>query len=361
MLDARIKKKFSSGNSHTLIIDVNVRAAGGITVLFGPSGAGKTSILRAIAGILTPDEGRITLGEDTYFDSTSGISLPMRQRRIGYVFQNHALFPHLTAEQNVLYGIRAHSRSAASKRAQELFSMLGISKTADRYPHRLSGGEQQRVALARALATEPLIMLLDEPLSAVDLATRSRLLEEISAIQRRSGIPFIYVTHNHSEAVRLGDTMVVLDEGKVVQEGIPLEIFNSPQTASAAKIVGAENLFVGKILHHQSEDGLSAIEIKSCRLEVPFNGLPIGSQITIGIRSEDIIVSREHLTQTSARNVLRGVIKYVINDVDKTELVVFCGIDFKVSVTPGAVKQLGLETGCPVFLLIKARAIHLLE
>jgi molybdate transport system ATP-binding protein len=361
MLDARIKNRFASGNGSAFAIDVHVKAAGGITVLFGPSGAGKTSILRAIAGILTPDEGRITLDEDTYFDSASGVSLPMQRRKVGYVFQNHTLFPHLTAEQNVLYGLRAESRHAARERAQELFSLLGISKTADRYPHRLSGGEQQRVALARALATDPLIMLLDEPLSAVDMATRSRLLEEISAIQRRSGIPFLYVTHNHSEAMRLGDTMVVLDEGKVVQEGIPLEIFNSPQTASVAKIVGTENLFVGKILHHQSEDGLTTIEVKSCRLEVPFNGLPIGSQVTIGIRSEDIIVSREHLTQISARNVLQGVIKHVINDVDKMELVVFCGIDFKVSVTPGAIRQLKLEAGSIVYLLIKARAVQLLE
>lgn len=361
MLDARIKKRFGSGNSHTLTIDVNVKAAGGVTVLFGSSGAGKTSILRAIAGIITPDEGRIRLGEDTYFDSAAGINLPMQQRKVGYVFQNHALFPHLTAEQNVLYGIRADSRSSAHEHAQELFSILGIQKIADRYPHRLSGGEQQRVALARALATDPLIMLLDEPLSAVDVATRSRLLEEISAIQRRSGIPFLYVTHNHREAARLGDTLIVIDEGKVVQEGIPLEIFNAPQTASVAKVVGTENLFVGKILHHQFEDGTTTIDINSCLVEAPLNGLPIGSRVTIGIRSEDIIISREHLTQTSARNVLQGVIKHMLSDVDKTELVVFCGIDFKVSITPATVRMLKLEVGSPVFMLIKARAIHLLE
>jgi molybdate transport system ATP-binding protein len=361
MLDARIKKQFGSGNGHTFTLDVNVKAAGGITVLFGPSGAGKTSILRAVAGILTPDEGRITLGEDTYFDSAAGISSPMQHRKVGYVFQNHALFPHLTAEQNVLYGIRAESRHAAHERAQELFSLLGIPKTADRYPHRLSGGEQQRVALARALATDPLIMLLDEPLSSVDMAMRSRLLEEISAIQRRSGIPFLYVTHNHSEAARLGDTMVVLDEGKIVQEGIPMEIFNAPRTASVARVVGAENVFVGKVLRHQFEDGITTIDIKSCHVEMPLNGLPIGSPATIGIRAEDIIISLEHLTQISARNVLQGVIKHIFSDADKTELVVSCGIDFKASITPAAVRHLRLEVGSTVFLLIKARAIHLLE
>lgn len=360
MLDAHIKKQLGSGNGHALTIDVNVRAAGGITVLFGASGAGKTSILRAIAGIIRPDQGRITLGDKTYFDSTAGVNLPMQKRKIGYVFQNHTLFPHLTAEQNALYGARADSRLSTRERVRELFSALGIQKTAARYPHELSGGEQQRVALARALATDPRIMLLDEPLSAVDVATRSRLLEEISAIQKRTGIPFLYVTHNHSEAVRLGNAMIVIDEGKVVQEGSPLEIFNAPRTAPVARVVGAENVFVGRILRHQPEDGMTEIDVHSCLMEAPYNSLPIGSTVTVGIRSEDIIVSREHITHTSARNVLPGVIKHIIRDVDKTELVVFCGIDFKVSVTQAAVRALGLEAGSKVYLLIKARALHLL-
>lgn len=361
MLNARIKKQFDSGNGRTFTIDVDVKTAGGITVLFGSSGAGKTSILRAIAGMMAPDEGSITLGENTYFDSAKGISLSMQKRRVGYVFQNHALFPHLTAEQNVLYGIRAGSRHSARERVQELLSMLGIQKTAGRYPHRLSGGEQQRIALARALATDPLIMLLDEPLSAVDVATRSRLLEEISTTQRRSGIPFLYVTHNHSEAVRLGDTVMVIDEGKVVQEGIPLEVFNAPRTASVAKVVGTENIFVGRILDHHFGDGTTTVDVNSCFVEAPLNGLPVGTQVTIGLRSEDIIVSREHLTQTSARNVIQGLIKKILSDVDRTELVVSCGVDFKVSITPATVRLLELEVGTTVYLLIKARAVHLLE
>ncbi len=360
MLHARIKKQLGDSNGHTLAIDVNVSASSGITVLFGSSGAGKTSILRAIAGIIKPEEGRIALGEKIYFDSAAGINLPMQQRKIGYVFQNHMLFPHLTAEQNVFYGVRSDSRISARERVQELLSLLGIEKTAGRYPHELSGGEQQRVALARALATDPSIMLLDEPLSAVDVATRSHLLEEISTIQQRSGIPFLYVTHNHSEAVRLGNSMIVIDEGKVVQEGAPLEIFNAPQTASVARVVGAENVFVGKILRHLPDDGMTEIDVNSCLIEAPYNALPIGSHVTIGIRSEDIIVSREHLTQISARNVIQGVIKHIIRDVDKTELVVFCGIDFKVSVTQAAVRALGLEAGSKVYLLIKARALHVL-
>jgi molybdate transport system ATP-binding protein len=360
MLEARIRKQLGSGNGHALTIDVTVRAGSGVTVLFGSSGAGKTSILRAIAGIITPDWGRITLEDRIYFDSEKGISLPMQERKIGYVFQHHALFPHLTAEQNVLYGARADSRRSALKRIRELFDLLGIQKTAARYPHELSGGEQQRVALARALATDPLIMLLDEPLSAVDVATRSRLLEEISGIQRRSGIPFLYVTHNHNEAMRLGNTMIVIDEGKVVQKGTPVEIFSAPHTAPVARVVGTDNVFAGRILRHHPEDGMTEIDLSSCLIEASYNSLPIGTQVTVGIRPEDVIISRENLTQTSARNVLPGIIKNILRDAEKTELVVSCGVDFKVSVTQGAVRALNLEAGSEVYLLIKARAVHLL-
>jgi len=360
MLDARIKKRLGNGIGNSLTIDVMMRAGDGITVLFGPSGAGKTSILRAIAGVTAPDEGRITLNGDVYFDSANRINLPMQHRRIGYVFQNHVLFPHLTAEQNVLYGTSHGSRLCARERVRDLFELMGIENTAPRYPYELSGGEQQRVALARALATDPLLMLLDEPLSAVDVATRSRLLEEISSIQKRSRIPFLYVTHNQSEAARLGNAMILIDEGKVLQEGAPLEVFNAPRTAPVARIVGTENIFVGQILKHSLEDGTTVVEMGSCKVEIPYNGLAPGKQVTVGIRSEDILISREHLTQTSARNVLPGRIVGIITDPDKAELIVDCGVDFKVSVTPATVRILKLEMGNNIYLLIKARALHVL-
>ena len=224
MLDARIHKRLGLGNAP--VIDVHIQALDGVTVLFGPSGAGKTSILRAVAGIIIPDEGRITLGDKVFFDSSGGINLPMKRRGVGYVFQNHLLFPHMTAEQNALYGARGDKRKSARERVHDLFAMMGISKTITRRPHELSGGEQQRVALVRALATEPAIMLLDEPLSAVDAATRSRLTDEIADIQRRTGVPFLYVTHNHAEAVRLGKTVILIDGGKITRQGKPMEILD---------------------------------------------------------------------------------------------------------------------------------------
>jgi molybdate transport system ATP-binding protein len=211
-------------------LDVEFMAASGVTILFGHSGSGKTTCLRAVAGIVTPDEGRISLDERLYFDSASGVNLSIQQRRVGFVFQDYVLFPHLTAEQNVAYGIRVGensgglSNAAKRERARQLLALLGIEYAARQYPRELSGGESQRVALARALASDPAIVLLDEPLSAVDAKTRARLLTEIKATQQRTDIPFLYVTHNVAEVVEIGDHVIVLDDGRVIQQGSPLEV-----------------------------------------------------------------------------------------------------------------------------------------
>jgi molybdate transport system ATP-binding protein len=241
MLQVSIRKQIGaerqtrSGNNEgesrqAFRLDVEFMAASGVTILFGHSGSGKTTCLRAVAGIVTPDEGRISLDERLYFDSASGVNLSIQQRRVGFVFQDYVLFPHLTAEQNVAYGIRVGensgglSNAAKRERARQLLALLGIEYAARQYPRELSGGESQRVALARALASDPAIVLLDEPLSAVDAKTRARLLAEIRATQQRTGIPFLYVTHNVAEVVEIGDHVIVLDDGRVIQQGSPLEV-----------------------------------------------------------------------------------------------------------------------------------------
>jgi molybdate transport system ATP-binding protein len=208
------------------MLDVSFAAADGITILFGPSGSGKTTTLRVIAGIIQPDEGRIEIGGRTFFDSDTGANLSIQNRRVGYVFQDYALFPHLTGEQNVGYGIKDKSEATRRDRARQLLSLFKVAHLGGRYPQNMSGGEQQRIALARALASDPSVVLLDEPLSAVDLETRSGLLDEVAAAQARFGIPFLYVTHNPTEARRLGTHVVVLDKGKVKVTGEPAEIFN---------------------------------------------------------------------------------------------------------------------------------------
>ena len=197
--------------------------------MFGQSGAGKTTTLRAIAGIVAPDEGRISIGDDIYFDSAEGKNLSIQKRRVGYVFQEYALFPHMTAEQNVAYGMKEKGDKGVRRRqrAREMLTLFHIEHVRQRYPQNMSGGEQQRTALARALASDPAVVLLDEPLSAVDAETRSRLLDEVVAAQERVRIPFVYVTHNTTEAMRLGSQVVVLHEGRVKQTGHPAEVFNT--------------------------------------------------------------------------------------------------------------------------------------
>jgi molybdenum ABC transporter ATP-binding protein len=360
MLDVRFQKTFRS-NGDAFSLDVAFTARGGFTVLFGPSGAGKTSALRAIAGILAPETGKIQLDGRTYFDSASGTNVPIQQRRVGYVFQEYLLFPHLTAEQNVAYGLRSKAAGAGRQHPAELLELMGVSYAARRYPRELSGGEQQRVALARALASAPALMLLDEPLSAVDASTRARLLDEIVALQRRSAIPFLYVTHSPADAVRAADEVLLMENGRVIESGPPIEVFNAPRSVAAVRAVGEENILLAEVTEHHLPEGITFLQAGPCRFVAPYNGLPAGTRITLGIRSDDIIVSCERPSRTSARNVLPGTLKEILRDRERVDLVVACGVDMKVRVTPQAVAALELRPGSEVYLLIKASSCHLLS
>jgi molybdate transport system ATP-binding protein len=361
MLNAKIKKEFRTKARVTFALDANFVVHQGITVLFGPSGSGKTTILRSIAGIAVPDEGRIELGERVYFDSETGTNVPIQRRKIGFVFQDYLLFPHLTAAQNVAYGIGSASPKGRRDRAIELLDLLGIAYTSDRRPLQLSGGEQQRVALARALGSDPAILLLDEPLSALDAATRLRLLGEIVELQRKSRIPFLYVTHSPADAVRLGDFALILNAGRIVQEGKPAEVFNAPRDPEVSRAVGSENILAGRIQEHNERAGVSVIDLAGCKLVIPYSPLPKNAPVTIGIRSDDIIVSRERIGQTSARNLFEGTIKQVVKDGPEVDLLTACGVNLKVRVTAQACESLDLKPGAKVFLLIKASSCHLLS
>lgn len=210
-MSVEVKAKKRLGN---FVLDVSFAIGNGITVLGGESGAGKTTTLRLIAGMIAPDEGKITVGGITYFDSANKINVPIQQRHVGFVFQDYALFPHLTAFKNIAYGIGKHNGVDPAARTNELLALFRIEHIRDQLPREMSGGEQQRVALARALASDPAIVLLDEPLSAVDIETRAKLLDEIEAAQRRSNIPFVYVTHNPAEIERFGRQRVILNAGR---------------------------------------------------------------------------------------------------------------------------------------------------
>lgn len=360
MLSVQIKKEFRTNSRVTFTLDASFVVQQGIAVLFGPSGSGKTTILRSIAGMVKPDAGKIELGDRVYFNSAIGTYVPIQQRRVGFVFQDYLLFPHLTAEQNVAYAIKAATAKERRERALELLELLGIAYASGRRPQQLSGGEQQRVTLARALGSDPAILLLDEPMSALDGPTRLRLLGEMVELQRRSRIPFLYVTHSPADAVRVGDSVLILSAGRIVQEGKPSEVFNAPRDSKVSRAVGNENILPGKIQDHNEHEGISVVDLGGCHIVVPYNGLPKTAPVTMGVRSDDIVVSRERIGKTSARNLLEGTIKQIVQDGPEADLVTDCGVEVKVRVTVQAIDALELKPGVKVYLLIKASSCHLL-
>ncbi|WP_027414666.1 ATP-binding cassette domain-containing protein [Aneurinibacillus terranovensis] len=212
MLSVHIQKKLPH-----FFLDVSFQVDNEIVVLFGPSGAGKTTILNSIAGLTNPDSGTIALNERFFF-SRETKRLPVQKRHIGYVFQDYALFPHMTVEKNIMYGSRSKDKQTTPGHLQQLIDVLGIGHLLSKYPRHISGGERQRVALARALATEPEVLLLDEPFSALDAATRVRCQEELMSLHTMWNIPVILVTHDLQEADKLGDRIIFLEEGKICED-----------------------------------------------------------------------------------------------------------------------------------------------
>jgi molybdate transport system ATP-binding protein len=220
-----------------LDLDLTVAVAPGeCLALAGPSGAGKTSLLRVAAGLLRPEHGLVETGGETWLDTRSGVDLPPERRRCGYLFQEYALFPHLSAWQNVAYPLRGSDRR---ERAAALLNRFGMSALADAHPRTLSGGERQRVALARALAREPDVLLLDEPLSALDARTRASAARELAALLRDAEVPAVLVTHDFAEAAALGDRVAIVDAGRMLQEGTPSDLAAAPRSAFVADFTGA--------------------------------------------------------------------------------------------------------------------------
>ncbi len=303
------------------LLDVRFDVTGGTAAVLGASGAGKTLTLRSIAGLVRPQAGTIVLGGRTLFDATTGVRVATRHRRLGYVFQEYALFPHMPARGNLAYGLTAWTKEMARHRVAELVTMLGLEGLEDRHPNELSGGERQRVALGRALAPAPELLLLDEPFSALDTPTRIALIEEFQALQERLGFTALLVTHDVAEAYALSTYLVLLSGGNVVQAGPRDEVFHHPQSPEAARLVGVRNLLPGRVIAADGEQTM--VEVEGVRLagraphasavsssfdRLRMNGistargelvepssprrtaLGAGDAVTVGIRPEDIAV-----------------------------------------------------------------------
>jgi molybdate transport system ATP-binding protein len=250
-------------------LDARFSCAPGETLaLVGPSGSGKTTILKAIAGLYRVANGRVRIGDNCWFDSQGGVNLPARMRKNGFVFQSYALFPHLTALENIMEAMDADASTAMRQsKANELLSAVNLAGLDNRLPHALSGGQQQRVALARALAREPDVLLLDEPFSAVDQATREKLYEELANLRRNLKMPVVLVTHSLPEAMLLADRMCVLHHGRTLQTGTPEDVMNRPASIDVARLISMKNIFTARVASHETARFVTILDWHGLRLE----------------------------------------------------------------------------------------------
>jgi len=244
---------------------------GELLVLIGPSGCGKSTILRSIAGLYSPRSGHIKcMGEDWY-DTERNINIPPFRRHVGMVFQNYALFPHMTVQKNIMSSMHGMTNAEKRNKSLSLLSRMKLDGLQDRMPRQLSGGQRQRTAVARALAREPKVLLLDEPFSAVDKVIRYQLYNELKELHQSYPIPIILVTHDFEEARLMGNKIVVLDKGETLQDGLPLHVFNRPRSLAVARLLGAENLFSARVVRHEPEHGLSILDWGGTRIAATLN------------------------------------------------------------------------------------------
>lgn len=363
VLAARLHKERRGPHGSLFVLDVSIEAPPGITILFGPSGAGKSTLLDCIAGLTLPDEGRIAVAEEILFDSASGICLTPQERRIAYVFQSLALFPHLTVEQNVEYGLNGLPRFERRKHAEKILETFGVEKLRNRKPDQISGGEKQRIALARSLVTNPRVLLLDEPLTGLDMELKNSIVGDLCAWNVANRIPILYVTHSREEVDALGERVIAIDNGRVVSRGLPAEVLDAPRRRRLAQSAGFENLLAGVVLGLREPDGVMRVRLgeTACEIEVPLAHAAPGDHVQIAIRAGDILLATEQPRALSARNVLAGRINSLEQRGTMFAAHVDCGVTFVVHVTPGAVRALALAQGMQVWAVLKTHSCHLVE
>jgi molybdate transport system ATP-binding protein len=353
-------------------LEADFQSAPGFTILFGPSGAGKTTLLDCVAGLTTPDSGRIAIGDRALFDANQGVNIPTAKRRVGYVFQSLALFPHLMVEENIHYGLTHLSHAERKERSSAIMKSFRIAHLADRKPAKISGGESQRTALARTLVTDPQVLLLDEPLAALDAVTKSAIIDDLRAWNREHRIPILYVTHSHEEVFALGERVIVLDAGRIVAQGTPHEIISVPQQETVAQLVGFENVFAAMVEAVHPERGTMVCKVSEAQptsgrnassvlIETPMVRANVGSVLRVGIRAGDILLATSLPTGLSARNILYGR----ITTLEQRDVIVSarvnCGVDMEVHLTLAARNSLHLTPGQEVWLVIKTHSCHLME
>lgn len=360
-----VRKRFP-GAERDFSLDVEFDAAPGFTILFGPSGSGKTTVLDCVAGFTTPEAGRISLGERILFDSHAHTDVSVAQRGIGYVLQDLALFPHLKVHQNVEYGLARLARAVRRERSTAMLQNFRIDHLRSQFPAKISGGERQRVALARSLVTNPCVLLLDEPLAALDVSTKARIIDDLRRWNQVHRIPILYVTHSREEVMALGERVLVMDHGRIIAQGTPHEVLRAPLQETVAQLAGFENIFDAIVELVNEERGSMMCRLlgdagSSALLEVPLIRAEAGSGLRVGIRAGDILLATVKPAGLSARNSICGRLIAL----ERRDMIISarvdCGVEMEVYLTLAARDDLQLVAGGEVWLVIKTHSCHLMQ
>jgi molybdate transport system ATP-binding protein len=339
-------------------LDVGVSAGDGVTALFGRSGAGKSTLVGMIAGLVRPERGRIVLNDRVLFDSESDIDLPARWRRVGVVFQEARLFPHLNVRRNLLYGQWAGGRRNAPELGA-VCGLLGLDAMLERSPDTLSGGEAQRVAIGRALLSAPDILLLDEPLSQLDGARRADILPWLDRLAHEAGTPIVYVSHAFDEITRLADNLIVISDGGVLASGPVEEVISRIDLGPATGRHEAGSLLRGEIIGHDESYGLTRLSLDGADLTVPAIAAPAGTAVRLRIRARDVALALEPPAKISVRNIIAVTIAEIaLEEGPFAEVLTKIGEqNLRVRITRRSAEELGLAPGAHAYALIKSVAI----
>ncbi|MCA0850642.1 molybdenum ABC transporter ATP-binding protein [Salipiger thiooxidans] len=341
----------------TFALDASFEAPQGVTVLFGRSGSGKTTIVNAVAGLLRPDAGRIAVGDRVLFDSARRIWLPTHRRRLGYIFQDARLFPHLTVRQNLAYGRWFAPKAGRSADSARVIEMLGIGALLDRRPGALSGGERQRVAIGRALLAQPQLILADEPLAALDEARKSEILPYFERLRDETSVPILYVSHSPAEVARLATSVVALQDGRVARQGSATEVLGDPEVTPLGPGGAGAVLETTVATHHP--DGLTELQAGDVQLLVPQVQRPLGARVRVHVEAQDVMLAIRRPEGISALNVLPArILALRIGDGPGALVQLDVGGNLLLArVTRRSATALGLETGQEVFAVLKAVSV----
>jgi molybdate transport system ATP-binding protein len=329
----------------------------GVVALFGRSGCGKTTLVNLVSGLLEPDEGFVELNGTVLTDTRAGISIPVEKRRIGYVFQDPRLFPHMTVMGNLRYGLKRASNAAQVTVLDEIVTLLGIRSLLHRRPHQLSGGERQRVSLGRALLSQPALLLLDEPLSALDARLKEEVLPYLEVLRDQLSIPMVYVSHQFDEVLRLATHVVLMEAGRVVAQGSLVEVSLTPQLRAIVGPDAAGAVLDGSIARVDSSSSLADLQLGHGILRVNLPGARVGARLRVQLLARDVIIATELPHGLSVRNELEGTITALSAEPDDDAVLVTVDVGGTVilsRVTSEAAAALGLRPGLRVWALVKA-------